>query len=308
MGRKGSDTKKEPDKQNGPSSRDSQRTAKKTEGWLSALRPKKRVGFFGLFVAYCLWLFVFYDPCAGERKKRKDCGYSGIGALECRTSACFVKGGGQMTKRTVKLEREKGKKVGLEVEFDVASGLVAVKDVRDGAAREYNKGRDDENTIRAGDFISKINGVKGKAMVDSLKGTGAKTFELELQRTKLPWFLHWLRRPGRPTLIEKVVTSPGFERWLASFRAIAPVGVATWYVSGYPPLSLPLYYVGLSGVAAFHTTRCCFDPDSSPGTPQCYRGGHSLGKVHGKAYDQSAKLAANIWKNPRSYAKWLFAE
>ncbi|CAE8605548.1 unnamed protein product, partial [Polarella glacialis] len=51
------------------------------EGLLAKLRPRRRPLFFFVFVCFCLWIMVFYNPCEVDNKLKKDCGFSGVSSL-----------------------------------------------------------------------------------------------------------------------------------------------------------------------------------------------------------------------------------
>lgn len=270
-------------------------------GLLAKFRPKRRVIFFVVFLTYCAWMFLFYDPCGGKNKKKPtDCGFSGITQFQCITAGCLLSGGGERPKKTMKIKKEKGMKFGLHLDTEKETGLISVKSVSPGAVQAYNDAlpAGSEDRILVGDFVSKFDTSTGKRVAKALSGAGAGTFVFEVQRPQLPEFLKFMASPT-PGQIEKVLTSPGSKKWLSTFTSIAPMSVVAWFTSGYPLGSLPVYYLGLTGMVAYHTTRCCFDEKVAAGAPQCYRGGAELNVAHEKAYNASTKFATNTWKQAR---------
>lgn len=288
-------------------------------GFLANLRPKKRAIFFATFLGGCAWIIAMHDTCDQPVKSRKDCGYEGISPLQCQTTACMLKGGGSATvKKTVKVHRKDDETLGLSIQPDRVVGWATVTGIREGAVKNYNMQVDSEDMIQVGDRIAKVDGTGAKGekkpeaayekMVKALEAKGAKTVQLEVQRPKISPYLLWLRSStGKPTMAEKVITSPGFKQFSTTFSYVGGIGVACWLVSGYPPASLPLYYGGLSAVVAFWTVRCCHDSEVGPGVPHCYK--PKVAKfevVLDGAKAKTLEMASSVWKNPRAFLKrWL---
>jgi hypothetical protein len=285
----------------------SQEEAESAQGALSRLRPQsRRPIFFCLYVAFCAWLVGTYDACSVTGKKR-DCGYAGISPTECITTACFTKGGGEMKKKTVKIERKDGA-LGLTVgESSRDVNWLTVTAVTAGAVAEYNAQAAAEDRVLVGDSIAKVSGSSGpKKMKKALAETG-KTIELELRRSRLPWYFKWAGTNDKnPGLLEKVVTSPGFEKWSRSASYIGGGGLLCWLLSGYPPASLPIYYFSLSGATAFALVRCCHDEDVGAGVPHCYKGNtpkveDAVKEAAAKTRSFLGKIYTDIAEDPKKY-------
>lgn len=275
---------------------------------LSQFRPKPRAIFFILYALACTWVLAFYEPCDVKGKK-VDCGYSGISAGECRSTACFLKGGGGVAKKVVKVKREEGAALGLKLEaYPPEPELMVVAEVLEGAVRDHNARlpADSKEAIVPGDRVSRVDGVAVKSASKALAKTTAKVVELEIQRSKLPASLDWLRSTkGKPSVLEKLLTAPGSIHFGRSWRITGTAAAACWYASGYPATSLPMYLT-LAGVVAFQNTRCCHD-DSVPNVPHCYRSKREpIKAVLEKVWAQMSQLAQRVRKDPKAYLKWLF--
>lgn len=274
---------------------------------LRRLRPAPRPVFFAAFVLFCAWLVVFYKPCDVKGSKKRDCGYAGISDLKCKTGACFTKGGKPFSKSTAKVKREAGASLGMSYSVD-QTGSLLVQELSEGSVQAYNDGlpTDSEDRIVPGDAIVKVDGktASGK-MMDALKAKGSRTLELEVQRSRLPLLLRWIHGNKHLKLLEKVLTSPGFKQWWRSFWSVGRVGLACWYISGYPMASVPMYLT-LSGAVAFNTARCCHDEKVPAGTAHCYRGlRESPEAILRKVVGETVQLGQRVARSPRSYFDWL---
>merc|ERR1712224_49742 len=115
-----------------------------------------------MFLTICACAFVLYDTC-DVRKKKQDCGYSGISALECRTTACFLKGGGELDKRKITITRKQGTKFGLQAGPKTKGTDVHITGIKEGAVANHNAElpADSEDRIYARDTITSIDGNSG---------------------------------------------------------------------------------------------------------------------------------------------------
>jgi len=272
---------------------------------LSALRPRRRLIFFVVFVLFLAWIVVCFNPC--RVKKKEDCGFSGISATNCMTVACFTKGGGEMTKKTIKLKRGKDSTLGLAVVDGPDSKYLTVQAIEDGGVvKAYNAElpADSEDRILSGDSIWKVAGEKGKKMKKAITATGEKTLEIEIRRSKLPAMLNFLHNPEKVSIIEMVLTAPGFRRWGDSFSKLSGFGFACWIFSGYPVASLPMYFT-LSGAVSWYTTKCCHDEKVGGSTPHCYKGGAAIDTVLKAAWKKTSDLGEKVAKDPQGYWKWF---
>mmetsp|Transcript_64016 Transcript_64016/g.139200 ORF Transcript_64016/g.139200 Transcript_64016/m.139200 type:complete len:302 (+) Transcript_64016:69-974(+) len=279
----------------------------KTSGtWhrLNELRPKRRPVFFAGFVIACALVVNFHDTC--NVSKKRDCGWSGVSQLTCRTSACFLKAGGEMSKRTIKIPREEGQKLGLKVNNNKEAKWGTVKAIDEGCAQEHNAKlpSNSPDRILVGDHILRIDGTT--SINQELSKKTAKTVEVEITRSNLPWSLRWLHGEGKPGTIEKLLSKRTFQQWSTSTTILGGLALTCWTLSGYGAESLPMYFL-LSAVVAFYLTRCCYDDAVPPGTPHCYKG--SSTSIQAVALSVSTKLAAlaqRVATNPGLYFKWLF--
>jgi len=235
-----------------------------SKGDLSRLRQRRWPIFFILYVASCAWLVCMYDACDVKSSKLQDCGHSGIQYTECATIACFVKGGGKMLKKQVKID-SKGEPLGLSVAEADDSDQLTVTSVA-GAVAEYNSQVESaEDRILVGDSITKVgSSTKPQQMKKALLVTD-KTITLSVQRSKLPWYLKWLGSKA------DFATSPGYQKWSRSVSFVGGYGLLCWLLSGYPPASLPVYYFSVSGLTSFMLHRCCFNENVPDGKPHCHK-------------------------------------
>jgi len=278
------------------------------DAFLSAFRPRKRFVVFAAFLAICGGTMLFHDSC-DVRKKKQDCGWSGISALECRTTACFTKGGGDMDKKKIKLKRKKGTKFGIVSGSKKDESWVFIKAIKEGAVADHNAQAAEEDRIYPSDSISSIDGATGGTLRKSLASTNTESVSIEIRRTKLPSYLRWIHTSSKPNFVEKIMTAHGSKSWFDAFTKLGGLGVTFWFVSGYPAVSLPFYYLGLSSVTAWHmSSRCCHDEKVAGGVPHCYKGGSAkFGVAMGRLQTRSTEMLAKVQKDPRSYYKWLFA-
>lgn len=235
-----------------------------SKGALSRLRQRRWPIFFLLYVASCAWLVCMYDACDVKPSKLQDCGHSGIQYTECATIACFVKGGGKMVKKQVKID-PKGESLGLNVAEADNSDHLTVTSVA-GAAAEYNSQVESaEDRILVGDSITKVgSSTKPRQMKKALLDTD-KAVTLSVQRSNLPWYLKWLGSKA------DFATSPGYQKWSRSVSFVGGYGLLCWLLSGYPPASLPVYYFSVSGLTAFMLHRCCYNENVPSGKPHCHK-------------------------------------
>lgn len=279
-------------------------------GLLARLRPRRRVVFFIAFIGFCCWIMAFYDPCKVEEKARKDCGFSGISPSYCMTGSCFTSRGGKLEKKTIKVSRKKGAKLGVEVTPDTGKGdLVLVQSISDGAVLEHNSNlpADSSERVMVGDAIAKVDG-SAKGLTDALSRTSEKTVEIEIRRSSLPSFLKWMRSSAKPGPIETVLTDPGFKRWSKLTSQLGTVGLASWLLSGYGPASLPVWYFGFSAAVGYKLVRCCHDEHVQAKVPHCYRPVEDeLPEVLQKARDASVSFAQKLAIQWRSLAEEVMA-
>lgn len=273
--------------------------------FLHQIRPRARVFFFPLFVAVCVGVVAFHSPCSVSGKKR-DCGFEGISPLQCVTSGCFLKGGGGTLKKTLKVKREEGTLLGLELSGTTVSAISA-----GGAVQVYNQQleADSESIIRPGDEIVKLDGSTGDANIGKAAAKKKKaTVEIVIHRSRLPSFLSFVKSedPAKPGVLERMLTSPGSLAFGSTWSYFARIGVATWFISGYPLASLPTYLMLSAGVS-FQLNRCCHDEQVGAGVPHCFKPNREptqavLEKVFGQVKELTTKVAAD----PKSYLKHYF--
>eukprot|EP00439_Symbiodinium_sp_Y106_P046360 s1978_g5.t3 len=259
--------------------------------------PTRCLGDEAVLIRFCCWIMAFYDPCQVEEKARKDCGFSGISPSYCMTGSCFTSRPALILlrkfcgttpvvkkdcncavnhaqeKKTIKVSRKKGAKLGVEVIPDTGKGdLVLVQSISDGAVLEHNSKlpADSSERMMVGDAIAKVDG-SAKGLTDALSRTSEKTVEIEIRRSSLPSFLKWMRSSAKPGPIETVLTAPGFKRWSKLTSQLGTVGLASWLVSGYGPASLPVWYFGFSAAVGYKLVRCCHDEHVQAKVPHCYR-------------------------------------
>jgi len=279
----------------------------KPETLFARMRPRRRVIFFIGFVGFCLWIMAFYDPCKMDSKSRKDCGYSGISPSYCITGSCFTSRGGKLEKKTVKVERKKGTKLGLEVAAEAKGDLALVQAIS-GALQQHNDllPADSTQRIRVGDAVAKVDGVGvgGKNLADVLTRTSEKLVEIEVRRSNLPNSLLWLRSSAKPGPIETILTAPGFKRWSRLTTQLGTVGLSCWLLSGYGAASLPVWYFGFSAGVAYKLVRCCHDESVPGGVPHCYRPvDEELSKVVEQAWAATYAFALKTWDQWRSFGQ-----
>lgn len=276
----------------------------KPEALFARIRPRRRVLFFIGFVGFCLWIMAFYDPCQVESKSRKDCGYKGISPSYCMTGSCFTSRGGKLEKKTIKVDRKKGMKLGIEAKLDDKE-LALVQSIS-GAAQQYNDllPADSPQRIRVGDVVAKVDGQSGKQIMDALSRTSEKLVDIEMRRSGLPNFLMWLRSSSRPGAIETILTAPGFKRWSKLTSQLGTLGFSCWLLSGYGAASLPLWYFGFSATVAYKLVRCCHDEHVSPGVPHCFRPvDQDLAQVVEQAWVSSSAFALKTVDQWRSFGQ-----
>jgi hypothetical protein len=274
---------------------------------LSKFRPRQRFCVFFLFLLTCVSIFVLYDTC-DVRKKKQDCGYSGVTAMKCKTVACFTKGGGDLDKKKITITRKKGVKFGIVAGPKTKESPVYIQSIKEGAVADHNQKlpSGSEDRIYPRDTIMSIDGASGDIR-KALSNTKTEKVVIEVKRSRLPSYLRWIHRTSKVNIVEKVLTAPGFQSWLQASTYMGGIGFAVWLLSGYPPASLPFYYFGLSGLVGWHMSKCCHDSNVPGGVPHCYKGGSAK---HGVALNRIQtgveSLYAKVKKNPRSYLKWLF--
>lgn len=263
-------------------------------GLLAGLR-RKRFGFFLGFLGFCVWIALYSSPCAVKRKV--DCGYSGISSGMCRLGAAF-RLDPKPEKRAVEVKRKAGTKLGIKLKDGAITSISA------GAVQEHNEKlpAGSPDAIRLGDTIKKVNGATGDKLTKALQNTQSETVALDIARaytSSVAGYVpaSWL--VGK-SLAARALRSAAFERWARSFAMLATSGVATWFMSGYPPASLPVYYLVPSAVLAWQTTRCCYDdqPDRN-GDPHCYcSADDDIRTVLTKAWEQTT------WKKTEKLFKF----
>jgi hypothetical protein len=226
--------------------------------------------------------------------------------MTCITYACFWQGSNGPSKSTLKVPREDGASLGLELSDGNDADWYTVRSVGPGAVQEYNAAlpEDSENRIVAGDVIWKIDGSSGKSLMTALKRTTKKTISIVTSRSSLPQFLRFLQNPGKPSMAERVLLSSGSKRFFRTFSRIGGVGFTFWAISGYPVASLPSYFV-ISALTSFATTRCCHDDRVAGGVPHCYKGGAKIENVVQKVATKVFDFGKKVAKDPKSYAVLL---
>lgn len=212
-----------------------------------------------------------------------------------------------MEKKKITLKRKKGTKLGLVVSGSKKDASVFVKSIKEGAVMEHNAKVDDEDQIHARDTIVSLDGATGASLRKSLAATDKESVVIELKRSKLPSYLMWIHQDTKPNVVEKVLTALGTIAWTNCFSRLGGLAFTLWFFSGYPLASLPLYYLGVSGMISFYMARCCHDEKVPGGVPHCYRGASPkmdavITRLRAKAEDTLSK----IQKSPRSYVSWLF--
>lgn len=277
------------------------------EVFLAKFRPKQRSVFYMVYLGICAGSLLFYDTC-DVRKKKQDCGHPGISPFECRTTACFLKGGGDMDTKKVTITRKKGIKFGLASGSQKGDRDVFIKELKEGAITAHNAQADPEDRIYPRDTIVSIDGATGSSLVKKLKATDTEKAVIEFKRSQLPSYLRWLHRSSKPNMLEKLLTAPGTQNWFKSFYKLGGLGFTMWYLSGYSAMSLPLYYFGTSGFVAWNVNRCCHDSKVNPGVAHCYKGGSAnltvaMNRIKQKAESQ---LKAFQKQGPRNYLKGWF--
>lgn len=263
------------------------------KGKLSLLRPSERVFFFLAFLAVNVWFVVVFDPCTPARKKKRtDCGWSGISPLQCQTGGCFLQPG-KSDKVTVELANPSQDKYGLKV--TKTGDEIFVKEVTSAgavSAHNANLTAGSDMVIKVGDKLSKLNGHTGANIQSELSRKKAKAkFEIHRPSSAIarnvPAFLN-------DYMVAQVLKSAGFERWLDAFSKIGGVGVFSWYLSGFPVASLPVYYLGVSAVTSWYAMRCCHDEKGAKqGDPHCFSTGVTdFESAIVLAYNQTTKKRA----------------
>lgn len=256
---------------------------------LSKLRPRRNLIFFPVFLFACVWVAVFSDPC--NVKKRVDCGWAGISGTMCMTGACTMLDG--FVEQTVEVDRPSGKKLGLKMKWSAKLGVSQIQGISEGSAQEYNKKLPDGSAqkIEVGDGVASVNGATGKTAIDKMLGNATQTtFSIGLMRAKaksasavkLP---SWI---PRHKVIEKVLMSKGLDRAMRFFYRIGGVGFFCWYLSGYPPASLPLLYITPSTLTTWWLTGCCYNEQTERnGDPHCFQ----------NRGDDLETVLAKVWKD-----------
>lgn len=304
-------TEEENSKANAKPQKAKPKTEESPDALLAQIRPKKRSIFFVVWVLAGAWILFIYDPCKIPGKDRKDCGYPDITPAECRSFACFTKGGGSaLSKKTVKVKRKEGTTLGLDV--DTSGKAAVVTSIVSGAVKEHNEelAADSEELIQVGDRVAKIDGKGTDAMAKVLKATGGKAVTVDILRPKLPSFLMWVSsgQTSKPNWAEKILTANGFKQWSVAFSYFGGAGMMCWLLSGYPIASLPIYYLGASGVLAFGTMRCCHDDGVSGGVPHCYKPRYTkfVEDIVPKIKEETVKFVGKIQKDPKAWFKKTF--
>lgn len=276
-------------------------------GLLSHIRPAPRSIFFLVFVTFCAGVCLFYDPCA-VKGKRKDCGHPGITPGKCRSLACFLKGGGAIGKKTVKVKRKDGTALGLVLAKD-KEGMIVEEVKAGGAVAEHNDGlpAGSQDLIGAGTRILMVDKAEGSSMTKEIEKTkNAKTVEIELRVNRVPSFLMWLENKGKPSEVEKILTSPGSQYFGTTWVFLAKIGAATWFVSGYGFASLPTYMT-ISAATSLYLARCCHNENVAQGEPHCYKGRRDpIMEVVQEAAGKVTALVDKVRKDPRSYFDSFF--
>lgn len=276
-------------------------------GWLSAVRPRQRSIFLVVFLAFCAWIVVFHDQCDVPKKKREDCGYMGITTFECRTVGCLKAGGGQLQKISTTVKREQGNKFGMSVQKIEKKDWLTVTEIKsDGAIQTHNNALPDgEEKVEVGDSIVRINGATStKSMKKALSSTDSTEIKLDIRRSMLPSFLRpYLHVRGKPNMIESILTGPGLQKFAASFGNMLSLGFGAWLLSGYSPMSLPLFYLTPSAIVAFIMARCCHDNNVPGGVPHCYKGRSDTPRVaFDKMWNRTNQVVANFRKDPKKWS------
>mmetsp|Transcript_123805 Transcript_123805/g.213902 ORF Transcript_123805/g.213902 Transcript_123805/m.213902 type:complete len:334 (-) Transcript_123805:113-1114(-) len=279
-------------------------------GLLSAIRPRQRSIFLVIFLGFCIWILAFHDQCDIKQKKREDCGYMGISAIECRTIGCFKKGGGELKKISVTVKREKGTKYGILVGKITKKEWLTIDEIKEGAIQAHNDAlpAGDEKRVEVGDSIVKIDGIgTNKGMKKILSKADTDKMELEIRRSKLPKLLRSLvHQRGNPNRLETFLTAPGLEKFLASFANMGAAGFGAWILSGYSPASLPLYYFTPSALVAWHMTKCCHNQEVAGGVPHCYKGRSDTPReAFRRMWEATQQAYANFRKDPKKWSMSL---
>mmetsp|Transcript_33955 Transcript_33955/g.97815 ORF Transcript_33955/g.97815 Transcript_33955/m.97815 type:complete len:333 (+) Transcript_33955:87-1085(+) len=278
-------------------------------GALQALRPKRRPIFFLLWLLGCAWILISYSPCDVQGKKR-DCGYSGISGTTCQLTGCFVKTPGAYSKKTIKVKREQGSKLGLDLD-EAAGGLFLTRSIRDGAVKKYNSelpADDQDNAVLPGDRLVRVDSAKGKGIMKAMQESSAKTVVLEVYRSRLPSLLQFLHSnsPDKPNILEKVLSAPGSKYFASTWASMAQVAVPLWLISGYPLASLPSYFF-VSSLVSFQLSRCCHDDTAKGNVPHCFVGRREpIATIVQKAAAETAALGQRVQGDMRGYFNWLF--
>lgn len=312
---------KEPEVKKKAAEKDKQQVETSPQSRLAALRPRRRLIFPFLFMLGCGWIATMHEPCKGQKKQ--DCGWSGITAMTCRTYACFLKDGGERTSKTMKVKKEKDAKFGITISgvgMTKTSGVLYIKSIDDGAVRAYNDAlpEDSDDRFRVGDLVSKIDADKGNKMKKVLQNQDAKTFSFDVKRSVLPSYLLWTLNFESLAFVDQFVTAPLAQRWSKTMSYIGGAGLASWLISGYPLTSLPMYFT-ISAAVSFRINGCCFNAQSKPGTPQCFKPrAAEVETLIPQVYNSTVELINKIQKKPEKYFgfltswqddfKWLFAK
>eukprot|EP00928_Gymnodinium_smaydae_P026309 TRINITY_DN20709_c1_g1_i1.p1 TRINITY_DN20709_c1_g1~~TRINITY_DN20709_c1_g1_i1.p1 ORF type:complete len:316 (-),score=79.63 TRINITY_DN20709_c1_g1_i1:92-1039(-) len=243
---------------------------------LNELKSRRRPGgvvMLPLFLLGCTWLVIFSTPCK-VKKSRVDCGWKGISASMCRAAGGLLVDS-DAAKEVVQLRRKSGENYGIEVDMHPKNDWGIVTQIYDGAVKRHNEAlpADDEQRLRIGDRITKIDGSTGKSIEHALKKTKSEKVDIRILRpvngsiaARIPssvWSLLGASSAGR------VLIASGFNRWLKSFLLVGGPATFCWLLSGYSAASLPLYYWGASAFVAWWTTGACFDDETKSG-PHCY--------------------------------------
>lgn len=278
------------------------------KAFLSGVRPTPRPIFFFLFALVNLCVITLYTPCDVKGKKR-DCGYPGITHGSCLTGACFLKGGGGPKKKSVRVTREEGATLGLELVEETGGGLRVTAVSSEGAAAEQAAASSDpEDVVAVGDVVLKVDGsTSQKSMSKSLGDVSAKTLQIEVRRSRLPSFLQWVQnKEGKPNLVEKVLTSSGSAHFAQTASHLMAVACPLWFLSGYPLASLPMY-MAISAGTSLQLARCCYDEDVGSNVPHCYIGKRErLKEVVKKVAGRIQDVALKVTGSPKAYFDWLF--
>lgn len=215
----------------------------------------------------------------------------------CTTLANVLHGGAEMTTRVVKVDRGKSEKFGAKL--NSKGRLFTITEVTpDGALARHNAVGNSSERIYIGESISKVNDQEDVRQI--LKKTTKASLALEVRSSPLPRWLWFMHSPGDPYVMERLLTSPGWWRVFRNFRYIGGVGFFCWFLSGYPPASLPMYFF-LSGGLSLYTTKACHDDQVHRNVPHCYRGGAKIEIILKKVWRRTQEVMEAVQKSPWNF-------